>query len=98
MVAHKPNGGPTDFYRLAARFKSVSDPTRIRLLFLLDDGEQYVGALASSFSFSQPAISNHLSLLRFAGLIVPRRSGRQTFYALTDRGRDMMRVILGMAG
>ena len=34
MATHKPIGGPIDFFRLAARFKSVSDPTRIRLLFL----------------------------------------------------------------
>ena len=43
-------------------------------------------------------LSRHLALLRLAGLVVPRRDGQRNVYALTDAGRDMRRVVAGLAG
>ena len=65
-----------------ALFRSLADPTR-RALFeqLCRDGEQTVGALTAQAGISQPAVSKHLSVLKQAGLVRDRPSGRQTHYS-----------------
>ena len=64
-----------------AIFKSLSDPTR-RALFerLSRDGEQTVGMLTEDSGVSQPAVSKHLGVLKHAGLVRARHTGRQTHY------------------
>jgi DNA-binding transcriptional ArsR family regulator len=96
--SRKAASGPPDVRRLAARLKQVSDPTRFRVLLLLGDGERSVGALRSDLSCSMTVLSRHLALLRLAGLIVPRRDAQRNIYALTDAGRDLRRLIEGVAG
>ncbi len=63
-------------------FKSLSDPTR-RALFerLCSDGEQTVRRLTDSSGVSQPAVSKHLGVLKGAGLVLARHSGRETHYS-----------------
>ena len=63
-------------------FKSLADPTR-RALFerLCRDGEQTVAALTAQAGISQPAVSQHLGLLKQAGLVRDRPQGRQTHYS-----------------
>ena len=63
-------------------FRSLSDPTR-RALFerLCLKGEQTVAALTEQAGISQPAVSKHLRVLKDAGLVSGRQSGRQTHYA-----------------
>jgi DNA-binding transcriptional ArsR family regulator len=56
-------------------FRVLADPTRREILRLLRDGQQTVGAIASNFPTSRPAISKHLRLLRSAGLVVTREHG-----------------------
>ncbi len=65
----------------AILFRTLADPTR-RALFerLCRDGEQSVGALTLQAGVSQPAVSKHLAVLKAAGLVVDRQSGRQTHY------------------
>jgi len=66
-----------------ARFlRTLSDPTRLRLLGILQDGEQNVTALCRTLSLPQPTVSHHLALLRSAGLVANRRDGKQVFYSL----------------
>jgi DNA-binding transcriptional ArsR family regulator len=62
-------------------FQTLADPTR-RGLFeqLAQHGEHTVHALTALAGVSQPAVSKHLRLLKFAGLIIDRRDGRQTYY------------------
>ena len=62
-------------------FRTLADPTR-RALFerLCREGEQTVGALTAQAGVSQPAVSKHLHVLRDAGLVRDRQSGRQTHY------------------
>ncbi len=55
--------------------KSLSDPTRLRILTLLCDAELSVSELARAMAMSQPRISNHIKLLRDAGMLVERREG-----------------------
>jgi DNA-binding transcriptional ArsR family regulator len=65
-----------------ATFRALADPTRRALLDLLAGGERSVMELVGQFQVSQPAISQHLGLLREAGLVRERRSGRQRLYRL----------------
>ena len=66
----------TDVYR------AISDPTRRALLDLLAGREHPVSALAERFTMTQPAISQHLRVLRDAGLVRERREGRSRLYRL----------------
>jgi DNA-binding transcriptional ArsR family regulator len=63
-------------------FSAIADPTRRRLLDLLSESESPVTVLARRFAVSRPAISQHLRILRDAGLVTERRSGRQRLYRL----------------
>jgi DNA-binding transcriptional ArsR family regulator len=63
-------------------FQAVADPTRRALLGLLRDSERSVSELLQAFEVSQPAISQHLRVLRQAGLVEVRRAGRQRLYRL----------------
>ncbi len=61
----------------ASVFHAVADPTRRALLDLLSQGEQPVQALAAHFDMTLSAVSQHLRVLREAGLVSERREGRQ---------------------
>ena len=62
-------------------FRALADPTR-RGVFerLARDGEATVGALTQDAGVSQPAVSQHLAVLKAAGLVSERRDGRRTHY------------------
>lgn len=64
--------------------KGFADPTRLRLLWLLREGEVCVHVLVETLGMSQSAVSHQLRLLRDAGLVVGRRSGRHVYYRLSD--------------
>lgn len=68
-----------------AAFRAVADPTRRALLDLLLDREQSVNELRIRFRISQPAISQHLGVLRRAGLVRSRRDGRRRVYQVEAR-------------
>ena len=57
-------------------FKALGDPTRRRILELLADGDLTAGQIADNFDISKPSVSNHLGVLRSAGLVTSRRSGQ----------------------
>lgn len=63
-------------------FNALADPSRRRILDLLGQGERTVGELADEFDVSQPAVSQHLRVLREAGLVQWERAGRSRRYAL----------------
>jgi DNA-binding transcriptional ArsR family regulator len=65
-----------------AVFRAVADPTRRALLDLLFEGDHSVNELRVRFPISQPAISQHLGVLRRAGLVRARRDGRRRVYQL----------------
>ena len=69
-----------------ALFKSLADPTR-RALFerLSREGAQTVRMLTEHSGVSQPAVSKHLGILRDAGLVEARPSGRETHYTAQPR-------------
>lgn len=63
-------------------FRAVADPTRRAILDLLAAGERAVNDLLKPFKMTQPAISQHLRVLREAGLVTERRDGRRRIYKL----------------
>lgn len=63
-------------------FQAIADPTRRRLLALLDDQEKSVSTLSGHFAMSRTAVSKHLRVLRDAGLVKERKVGRETRYRL----------------
>ncbi len=67
-------------------FGAVADATRRRLLDLLLPGERPVKELVAALRISQPAVSEHLQILRRAGLVAVRRVGRLRLYRL-DAGK-----------
>jgi DNA-binding transcriptional ArsR family regulator len=71
-------------------FFAVSDPTRRRILDLLLVSECSVSDLVRPFRISQPAVSQHLRILREAGLVRVRRRGRERRYRL--RGGQLRAV------
>ena len=59
---------------------AIADPIRRRVLELVRDEELPAGAIAANFPVSRPAVSRHLRVLREAGLVHERRSGRERLY------------------
>ncbi len=69
---------------IADRFRLLAEPTRLRLLDLLSDGERSVGGLADDLGCSQANVSKHLALLADAGVVRRRRDGLHCFYSVSD--------------
>jgi DNA-binding transcriptional ArsR family regulator len=69
---------------LAETFRVLGDPTRVRILDVLADGELCVCDIASLVRMSESAVSHQLRLLRTMRLVRPRRAGRQVFYSVDD--------------
>ena len=69
---------------LAELFKVFGDSTRIRILFVLYDGERSVGDIAEALGMTTSAVSHHLKILKSSKLISSRREGKQIIYYLAD--------------
>ncbi len=67
---------------LAELFKAVGDPTRIRILYALAQGEFCVGDLAQMLDISQTAVSHQLRVLKNSRLVAHRKEGKIVFYRL----------------
>lgn len=67
-------------------FRALSDPTRRAVYQRLAEREMTVSELTAGFAVSQPAISQHLAVLRGAGLVADRREGRRVFYRTDPDG------------
>lgn len=63
-------------------FRALADPTRRKLLSMLGEGGQAVSELTGHFEMSQPAVSQHLRVLKEARLVTERRAGRNRIYEL----------------
>ena len=63
-------------------FKALSDPTRREILSLLKQGSMTAGQIGEHFDTSSATVSHHLTILRQAGLIEDRKSGKYIYYEL----------------
>ena len=71
--------------------RMLADGTRLRLMWLLRDGEHDVSSLVAAVGAARPAVSQHLSKLLLAGLVRSRREGRRVFYSA--RGGHVRRLV-----
>ncbi|MBV8749063.1 MAG: winged helix-turn-helix transcriptional regulator [Candidatus Eremiobacteraeota bacterium] len=67
-------------------FTALADPTRRRIVEMLATRELPAGEIARRFDMTAPAVSQHLKLLREAGLVHVRRDAQRRIYALDTRG------------
>jgi DNA-binding transcriptional ArsR family regulator/protein-L-isoaspartate O-methyltransferase len=70
-------------------FRTLADPTRVRLLSLLEQDELTVAELAQITQLAQPRVSTHLASLKKADLVIDRRAGSSSFYRLNDANADL---------
>jgi len=78
---------PDDLVELIAeRFRALSEPTRIKLLDRLRDGEATVLELTELLATSQQNVSKHLGVLQRAGLVARRKQGNFAYYRIIDEG------------
>jgi DNA-binding transcriptional ArsR family regulator len=66
--------------------RAIAEPHRRRILTLVRDDELSAGEIASHFEVSGPAVSQHLRVLRDAGLVTERREGTRRMYSLRREG------------
>ena len=79
---------------MEAALKALSDGTRREILRLVWSAEMPAGAIASRFSITRPAVSQHLKVLRDAGLVSERRAGVRRMYRARPEGLKDLRVFL----
>jgi len=75
-------------------FEAIAEPKRREILRLLAAGELSAGEIASRFAVTQPAISQHLKVLREAGLISERRDGTRRLYSTRPEGLGSLHSFL----
>jgi len=78
--------------------RALSDPTRLRIISLLEKDELSVNELQEITRMGQSRISTHLGLLQDSGLVQSRRDGKRTFYKLETAGNGGTAEVLRLAG
>ena len=82
----------------AALFKALRDENRIRILKLLRSGEKCACRLLEELNISQPTLSHHMKILCDAGIVIGRKEGKWTHYAICCEGicrvRSLMKELL----
>ena len=78
----------------ASSFAALGDPTRREILERLSRRPMAVGVLASGLSVTRPAVSQHLKVLRDAGLVAEQTEGTRHVYRIDPRGIRAMQTYL----
>jgi DNA-binding transcriptional ArsR family regulator len=76
-------------------FTALADPTRRQIIESLAAGETSFGELADKFEMSRPAVSQHLKVLRDAGIVTARADAQRRIYRLNDQSLDEVEAWLG---
>ena len=78
-------------------FKAISDPSRRRILKLLQEGSKSAGQLAEDFTMTKGSLSHHFNVLKAADLVRCERRGQQLVYSLnTTVVEDVAALLLGL--
>ena len=93
QARHHALAGP-EIEAMAALFKAMGDPGRLRILWALAEGEMCVCDLAALLGSSESAVSHQLRLLRQLALVSNRRQGQALYYRLND---DHVHTLIRMA-
>jgi DNA-binding transcriptional ArsR family regulator len=79
---------------MEAALKAIAEPRRRQILTLVRDGELSAGEIASHFDVTRPAISQHLTVLKEAGLVSERRNGTRRLYQARPEGLIELKAFL----
>lgn len=79
---------------MEAALRAIAEPRRRRILRLVGSEELSAGEIAAHFDVSRPAISQHLTVLKGAGLVSERREGTRRLYLARREGLDELRDFL----
>lgn len=79
---------------MEAALKAIAEPRRRAILSLVRDGELSAGEIASHFEVTRPAVSQHLNVLKGAGLVSERRNGTRRLYRARPEGLVELRDFL----
>ena len=79
---------------MEAALKAIAAPHRRQILSLVRDGELSAGAIAAHFDVTRPAVSQHLTVLKEAGLVDERRNGTRRLYRARPEGFVPIREFL----
>ena len=90
----------TDQYNeLANYLKALANPTRMKILLSLMDGEMCVKSLWEALGLQQSNVSQHLATLKSRGIITSRKEGAKTCYSVADpRVKEMLCILLSTPG
>jgi DNA-binding transcriptional ArsR family regulator len=77
-----------------AALKAIAAPRRRQILTLVRDGELSAGEIAAHFDVTRPAVSQHLNVLKEAGLVSERRNGTKRLYRMRPEGLIPVRSFL----
>jgi DNA-binding transcriptional ArsR family regulator len=77
-----------------AALKAIAAPRRRRILSLVRDGELSAGEIAAHFDVTRPAVSQHLNVLKEAGLVSERRNGTRRLYRVRPQGLAPLKAFL----
>jgi DNA-binding transcriptional ArsR family regulator len=80
--------------RTDAALRALAEPNRRAILALVTNQEMAAGEIAAHFAVTRPAISQHLGVLREAGLVTERRLGTRRFYRVRPEGVEELRAFL----
>jgi len=79
---------------MEAALRAIAAPRRRRILALVRDGELSAGEIAAHFDVTRPAVSQHLNVLKEAGLVSERRNGTRRLYRARPEGLRELRQFL----
>src|SRR6266852_4149105 len=79
---------------MEAALKAIAAPRRRRILSLVRDGELSAGEIAAHFDVTRPAVSQHLNVLKEAGLVSERRNGTRRLYRARPEGLAELKAFL----
>jgi DNA-binding transcriptional ArsR family regulator len=79
---------------MEAALKAIAEPRRRAILQLVRDDERSAGEIAAQFDVSRPAVSQHLTVLKEAGLVSERRNGTRRLYRARPEGLMTLRAFL----
>jgi DNA-binding transcriptional ArsR family regulator len=77
-----------------AALKAIAEPRRRQILALVRDGELAAGEIAAHFDVTRPAVSQHLNVLKEAGLVTERRNGTRRLYRARPEGLAELKAFL----
>ncbi|MDP8257862.1 MAG: metalloregulator ArsR/SmtB family transcription factor [Candidatus Aadella gelida] len=83
-----------DYQKISENLKAIAHPVRLRIVQGLMVNECNVGSIVKKLDLPQSTVSQHLSILRNKGIIIPRKEGVKTCYIVVDQKvRDIINIL-----